>query len=1137
MKIFKLINLFLISIICIGTVQAQDKRIIDESFFSSPTAANLGEFGQTEIKQATGGVYRKIPLFSVKSGDLSYNPELQYFSNGFKVDEWGGRLGMGWTENFAGLIQREVRSVPDEHATSRPQLDISMFSTPSAENLKLIKELVLSNENRSGKDAQRDIFYFTFFGISGSFVIIDGKCVQLSHQERYRIELLSTAPYSFVITDKSGVKYYFGLNGEVELTSFSKENACDYDTEALYDVPTAWFLSRVVSPKGGEISFSYQNSVYSYMYDFNQSYSYEKTYLWSEAYYQKWCGFFNSSICYREKTTKTKYLTAVTGNSWQLSLSYTDRRDLYNDKLLQAIVLRNRGNNGVIEHFSFGYDQTVSVSPFESLLHGSLDDAFDRESLKVRYFLQKITNIGKGGEYKLWYNSPRKLPHRFSFSQDLAGFYNGKGGGGLIPGEAVDRKFDEVRSLISTGDRSASWVSETGLLSKISFPAGGYDTIVYEQNTHMVQETVDERMTVDEQFINETGQEETKYSSTFTAGKYEEVGVTLNSDYDGGEYPYDNDGSFNWVRCELWDLTADQRVEFTLSDGTTAYAQQMLLYENRWLRVRLTAGHQYRLSVLLYGPKTTLSFSCRYTLSSGSRTVAKPFFGVRVREIVSYPNRGEAMKTTYSYNLFKESGGKIADEGVVSSTVVRNAGRFATTAYYEELIQASTHQSSVSAKVQPFEYLKIGSRNLNNMHVFGGQIIAYSHVTAIKGDESFTAYENLVSPDMLAVHVTGYEILPETASNNGTLNGMPARRYAGTRKNGIMEVKDAAFWTYSQWQYRPHISDFFVAALHADIENGGEPTEQQYLPYAVSYSPLFFDVYKLSSTKNVSYFGTQVVSKTDTVYYDNPVHAEPTRMVSDQGDGSVRYVFTLYPDDYPAGTDFIDNMKQGTGHLIASPVERVEVVARNGTYTVVKGELLNYRPGGKGILDQIRMISPSSDIKLSDFKFSNKVRGSFPPSGTSSPFLPDTRYVRFIAVSDHDAYGNPVEIKKQEGPPVVYLWGYRGQYPIAKIENVSYQEVKQALNDVSGTFLSQLGGKAEPAAADLTRIDNLRSHAVMQKAQITTFTYKPLVGMTSKTDPRGIKESYTYDGMQRLQAILDHLNQVNRAFDYHYRPN
>ncbi|MNX98357.1 hypothetical protein D3C86_1307640 [compost metagenome] len=67
-------------------------------------------------------------------------------------------------------------------------------------------------------------------------------------------------------------------------------------------------------------------------------------------------------------------------------------------------------------------------------------------------------------------------------------------------------------------------------------------------------------------------------------------------------------------------------------------------------------------------------------------------------------------------------------------------------------------------------------------------------------------------------------------------------------------------------------------------------------------------------------------------------------------------------------------------------------------------------------------------------------------------------------------------------------------------------------------------------AADKLRTD-------LPKAMVSSYTYKPLVGMTSKTDPRGIKETYTYDGMQRLQAILDHLNNVTKSVDYHYRSN
>ncbi|MNH19270.1 hypothetical protein D3C79_789970 [compost metagenome] len=59
----------------------------------------------------------------------------------------------------------------------------------------------------------------------------------------------------------------------------------------------------------------------------------------------------------------------------------------------------------------------------------------------------------------------------------------------------------------------------------------------------------------------------------------------------------------------------------------------------------------------------------------------------------------------------------------------------------------------------------------------------------------------------------------------------------------------------------------------------------------------------------------------------------------------------------------------------------------------------------------------------------------------------------------------------------------------------------------------------------------------LPQQRVITYTYKPLVGLTSKTDARGITEYYKYDGMQRLQAILDQVGNVTKAFDYHYHSN
>ncbi|MCW8309615.1 hypothetical protein K7A41_00030, partial [Sphingobacterium sp. InxBP1] len=136
----------------------------------------------------------------------------------------------------------------------------------------------------------------------------------------------------------------------------------------------------------------------------------------------------------------------------------------------------------------------------------------------------------------------------------------------------------------------------------------------------------------------------------------------------------------------------------------------------------------------------------------------------------------------------------------------------------------------------------------------------------------------------------------------------------------------------------------------------------------------------------------------------------------------------------------------------------------------------------------------------------------------------------------YNSNGRPQELKKREEATAVYLWGYGGQYPIAEIRNATYAQVDSVLTKAA---IDNLNVSTHSEATMETLIKNAadKLRAGLPNAMVTSYTYKPLVGMTSKTDPRGIKESYTYDGMQRLQAILDHLNQVNRAFDYHYRPN
>lgn len=53
-------------------------------------------------------------------------------------------------------------------------------------------------------------------------------------------------------------------------------------------------------------------------------------------------------------------------------------------------------------------------------------------------------------------------------------------------------------------------------------------------------------------------------------------------------------------------------------------------------------------------------------------------------------------------------------------------------------------------------------------------------------------------------------------------------------------------------------------------------------------------------------------------------------------------------------------------------------------------------------------------------------------------------------------------------------------------------------------------------------------------AQITTYTYDPLAGMTSETDSRGYTIYYEYDDLQRLRNVKDNDGNIVKSICYNY---
>jgi YD repeat-containing protein len=146
---------------------------------------------------------------------------------------------------------------------------------------------------------------------------------------------------------------------------------------------------------------------------------------------------------------------------------------------------------------------------------------------------------------------------------------------------------------------------------------------------------------------------------------------------------------------------------------------------------------------------------------------------------------------------------------------------------------------------------------------------------------------------------------------------------------------------------------------------------------------------------------------------------------------------------------------------------------------------------------------------------------------------------------DYDDYGNIIDVQKTNNINTSYLWSYNQTHPVVKGDNVTYDILNAAVNTAviaaGATNLETFwSGFNDIATNDTQQTDwrsfntSLRSNATLANAQITTYTYKPLVGLTSQTDPNGKTTYYEYDTFGRLQFIKDDQGKIVKKYDYHY---
>ncbi len=130
-------------------------------------------------------------------------------------------------------------------------------------------------------------------------------------------------------------------------------------------------------------------------------------------------------------------------------------------------------------------------------------------------------------------------------------------------------------------------------------------------------------------------------------------------------------------------------------------------------------------------------------------------------------------------------------------------------------------------------------------------------------------------------------------------------------------------------------------------------------------------------------------------------------------------------------------------------------------------------------------------------------------------------------VLGRDPLGNVSGVKERGRPSTVILWGYKGLYPVAVVENASVSAVTTALG---AGVVSAMASASSPTTAQMNAVANLRS--VLPAAHVTTYAWSPGKGVTSMTDPAGVKTTYERDGAGRLTCVKDAAGHAVEGWTY-----
>lgn len=483
---FILLSFLFVTKVTVATAQTESVAYPQMKTISppSPNAASFEKFGEYPVTLYNGLINISIPIYQIQTSSLSLPISVDYHASGIKVTDVASWVGLGWALNAGGAISRSIMGLADESTDGYLSTDneirggsLTDWQT-SQDDINYLENIALKMT-----DPEPDIFSYNFPGKSGHFVFNRNKVSVITQpldniQVSWSFNTTTNHIDLFTVVDEKGNTYRFGRT----LSNYDRSESSEtYDafSGTTSRATSSWQLTSIISAdKQDTISFKYfleSVSAYTDVLDYWIIKDEHEVYTNTPVY--------NSDI-----GVKTSgYITTGT-DEYKLSeidfkngkilfnQSSDNRLDRANSKKLQSIVVYN------YDAISDTYSKIKTYQFFQSYYHANDRLRFDS--------LQTVDNSGSIiGTYKFTYNSTN-LPSPTDRNRDLWGYYNTNPGTSLVPQTTIDYYGDNGGPLTYRTIGDANRDPDTArmqacVLQKIYYPTGGRDEFTYETNRYL----------------------------------------------------------------------------------------------------------------------------------------------------------------------------------------------------------------------------------------------------------------------------------------------------------------------------------------------------------------------------------------------------------------------------------------------------------------------------------------------------------------------------------------------------------------------------------------------------------------------------------------------------------------------------